>query len=247
MSEADVQAIHELLKRCTPEEEREVFLGLRKRHTIHELETLMGASAETILEALHRASELTRWMLRGVIADAAFRTNVVPRLADHGWEDDTPEGNFAFDYRLRDRLGPITVQVKLQRSNRFGVPVVASGEPYDMGEQVHVVETQKTRTGNEGGAKTRPYKYGEFDVLAVSMQPYTKRWDTFKFTLGRWLLAEGESNQEIAKKQPVAMKPSEFWTEDFNEAASWFHSEDHGKRITKRKAARRSAAKKRAR
>lgn len=52
-----------------------------------------------------------------------------------------------------------------------------------------MTETQKTRTDNDGdGEKTRPYRYGEFDVLAVSMQPSTGKWDRYMYTLGRWLL-----------------------------------------------------------
>lgn len=234
MSEADVRAIRDLLRRCTPDEERGIFQELRTRHTIHEFEDKMGASAETILEAVHRAPELTRRMLRGVIADAAFRTEVIPQLADRGWGDDTPEGNFAYDYRLRDRSGPITIQVKLQRSER-GRARVDQGRPYGMGNQVYIVETQKTRTGTTGDNKTRPYRYGEFDVLAVSMQPSTKRWDRFKFTLGRWLIPKNGSTTEIGTLQPVAIDddPDEFWTEDFSQVAAWFRSPPDDKRMAK--------------
>ena len=37
-----------------------------------------------------------------------------------GWRDVTAEGNYAYDYRMDDGDGPITVQVKLQRSERAG-------------------------------------------------------------------------------------------------------------------------------
>ena len=171
-----------------------------------------------ILEAVHRAPELTRRMLRGVIADAAFRQFAVRALAESGWRDVTPVGNFAYDYVLEDGTGAVTVQVKLQRSER-GAPVVKRGERFGFGETVHIVETQKTRTGSDGeDNQTRPYRYGEFDILAVSMQPSTAKWDRYMYTLGRWLLP-GRNKGEMATLQPVAMSPSEFWTDDFRIAA----------------------------
>ena len=102
MSEENLAAIRALLAQCSPEEQATLFRELRTRHRIHEFEEVIGASAEMILEAVHRAPELTRRMLRGVIADAAFRLLVVPQLAKSGWRDMTPIGNFAYDYMLDD-------------------------------------------------------------------------------------------------------------------------------------------------
>ena len=179
-------------------------------------------------------------MLRGVIADAAFRQFAVRALVESGWRDVTPGGNFAYDYMLDDGAGAVTVQVKLQRSER-GAPVVKRGERYGFGEVVHIVETQKTRTGTDGDDNlTRPYRYGEFDILAVSMQPSTAKWDRYMYTLSRWLLP-GRNAGEMATLQPVAMTPNEFWTEDFKTAAQWFRAQDAGKRMTDTS----SAAKKR--
>lgn len=210
-----------------------LFRELRERHVIHEFERIIGAPAEMILEAVHRAPELTRRMLRGVIADAAFRTFVVSALEAEGWRDVTPEGNYAYDYKMDDGGGPITVQVKLQRSAR-GAPVVKSGERYGFGDDVFLTETQKTRTGTDGGDnQTRPYRYGEFDILAVSMQPSTGNWDRYMYTLGRWLL-QGKRAGEIATLQPVAKLPNEFWTGDFRIAARWLRTDDSGKRLADR-------------
>ena len=230
VSEARLATIRELLAQCSPEEQAALFRELRTRHVIHEFEEIIGAPAEMILEAVHRAPELTRRMLRGVIADAAFRQFTVRSLAESGWRDVTPAGNFAYDYKLDDGAGPVTVQVKLQRSER-GTPVVKRGERFGFGEFVHIVETQKTRTGTDSADnKTRPYRYGEFDVLAVSMQPSTAKWDRYLYTLGRWLLP-GRNVAEIATLQPVAMNPNGFWTDDFRTAAQWLRTEDGGKRM----------------
>lgn len=230
MSEADVDAIRELLQRCSSEERNALFHALRREFQLHEFEKVIGAPAEMILEAVHRAPELTRRMLRGVIADAAFRMNVVPALHEKGWLDVTPEGNFAYDYKLNDAAGPITIQVKLQRSEK-GRPVVKAGSRYGFPGEVFITETQKTRTGNDGdGEKTRPYRYGEFDVLAVSMQPSTGEWTRYMYTLGRWLI-QGKTPGEIATMQPVTMTSSDFWTDDFPVVASWFRASDNGKRL----------------
>lgn len=231
VSEAALVAIRELIAQCTPEEQAALFLELRARHRIHEFEEIIGAPAEMILEAVHRAPELTRRMLRGVIADAAFRQFVVVPLAVAGWRDVTPVGNFAFDYKLDDDQGAVTVQVKLQRSER-GVPVVRRGERYGFGDSVHIVETQKTRTGTDGEDNlTRPYRYGEFDILAVSMQPSTGKWGRYMYTLGRWLLP-GRNPGEMATLQPVAIGANDFWTNDFVTATRWFRTEHDGKQMT---------------
>lgn len=250
MREEALRDVRELLARCTPEERAVIFKELRAAHPIHPYEEVVGAPAEMILEAVYRAPELTRRMLRGVIADAAFRTFVVAALAKRGWQDVTPDGNFAFDYSVDDGQGPITVQVKLQRSER-GAPVVKDGKRYGFDGEVFITETQKTRTGTDGDEnQTRPYRYGEFDVLAVSMQPSVGKWDSYMYTLGRWLLP-GKAAGEMATLQPVTKAPSEFWTDDFEIAARWLRAADGGKRMrdssslrTAAKRKQRSAAKK---
>lgn len=231
MTENNFDAIKRLLAGCTDEERRAVLREIRQTVQLHQLEVDFGAPAEVILEAIHRAPELTRRMLRGVIADAAFATMVVPRLRELGWSDVTPEGNFAFDHALADAHGRVTVQVKLQRSER-GKPVITTGLKYGLAAEMFMVEPQKTRSGQRrtnGGAdtddssKTRPYRYGDFDVLAVSLQPSTGDWSRFRYTVADWLLP-GKGANEIATYQPVAMSPDEDWTDDFSEVARWFRA-----------------------
>lgn len=229
MSNPNLESVRALIAQCSPEEQETLFRELRQRHLIHEFEQVIGAPAEMILEAVHRAPELTRRMLRGVIADAAFRTFVVPAVEPQGWQDVTPVGNFAYDYMMQDAQGKVSVQVKLQRSEK-GAPVVKAGARFGFEGDVYITETQKTRTGNDGEEKTRPYRYGEFDVLAVSMQPSTGKWDRYMYTLGRWLLP-GKGENEMATLQPVSMTPNGFWTDDFATVAAWFRAEDGGKRM----------------
>jgi hypothetical protein len=230
MSEETLNTVRALLAQCTPEERAAVFRELRASHAIHPYEAAVGAPAEMILEAVHRAPELTRRMLRGVIVDAAFRTFIVAALEGHGWRDVTPEGNFAYDYCVDDGQGPIRIQVKLQRS-ASGAPVVKDGKRYGFEGEVFMTETQRSRTGTDGAAnQTRPYRYGEFDMLAVSLQPSTGTWDSYMYTLGRWLLP-GKTAGEVATLQPVAKVAGEFWTPDFQIAARWFREADGGRRM----------------
>lgn len=230
MADQDLDAIRQLLERCSADERHALFREMADSHNIHEYEKIVGAPAEMILEAIHRAPELTRRMLRGVIADAAFAKFIVPGLAKTGWTDVTPEGNFAYDYKMRDHVGDITVQVKLQRSE-LGKPAERRGARYGFAEMVYLCETQKTRTGTDDkDEKTRPYRYGEFDILAVSMQPSTGRWDRYMYTVGKWLL-KSKSENEIAVMQPVEKVPNSFWTDDFDVAATWFRSVYGDKRI----------------
>jgi hypothetical protein len=232
MTTETLQIIRDLLKKCTSAERTKLFEELREGQIIHPYEKVLGASAETILEAIHRAPELTRRMLRGVVADAAFSEFVVPALKPLGWRDTTPDGNFSYDYVLTDAKGPITVQIKLQRSEK-GAPVKKSGKPYGFNEDVYFVETQKTRGGLDGEKKkTRPYKYGEFDLLAVSLQPSTGQWNRYTYTVGNWLIASAEPN-EIATMQPVTIGGSEYWTDNFSIAADWFRSNRDSKRLRK--------------
>lgn len=229
MNSKKLDQVRALISDCSAAEQEALFRELRQHHAIHEFERVIGAPAEMILEAVHRAPELTRRMLRGVIADAAFRTFVVPAQAQKGWRDVTPEGNFAYDYLMEDALGKLSVQVKLQRSEK-GAPVVKPGTRFGFEGDVFITETQKTRTGSAGDEQTRPYRYGEFDLLAVSMQPSTGKWDRYMYTVGRWLLP-GKGENEMATLQPVSMTPSNFWTDDFSTAATWFRDGDGGKRM----------------
>jgi hypothetical protein len=235
--------ISEILAGCSESERRELFQALLATEQVHKLETMLKAPATVILEAIHRAPELTRRMLRGIIADAAFARYTIPSIQASGWRDVTPPGNFAFDYLVEDATGQISVQVKLQRSeNQEAVITVArkakgrSKSKWVIGPGMYTVETQRTRGGKKKRSdvsetsediQTRPYRFGDFDVLAVSLQPSGKPWSAFRYTVAGWLLP-GIDSTTLAVMQPVPMQPNADWTDDFNEVAKWFRS-----RITK--------------
>ena len=167
--------ILDLLEQCSVEERREVFGYLRKEFPIHSLEADLNTQAEVILEAMARSSDLTMRGIRGIIAEAAFLVDVLQKLG--GWRTVEIVGDAAYDFLIEDTVGLVSIQVKMQRRQK-GVPLVRGGK--------FVVETQRTRTGRDpAGGATRPYRFGEFDILAVSLHPSTNDWTTFAYTVGR--------------------------------------------------------------
>lgn len=86
---------------------------------------------------------------------------------------------------------------------------------------IHVVEVQKTRGGEIDGKKTRPYRFGDFDILAVNLHPSTGHWERFAFTVGSWLLPRKGDATLIEIMQPVAVTPDEYWTDDLGRCIEW--------------------------
>ena len=209
----EFERIKAILDSCDPALRERVYLYLQSGRSPHPIEVQLGTSAEVILDALGRAAELTTRMFRGMIAEAAFDIDVVRCLS--GWKSEPMEGNLSYDFRLADKLGTLRIQVKLQRSVRQQ-PLMAAG--------FYVVETQRTRGGldRSTGGPTRPYRFEEFDILAVCMQPSCGRWDRFYYTVTSWLQPARTEPGLIATLQPVAPEPNCDWTDDFGTAITWF-------------------------
>ena len=117
--------------------------------------------------------------------------------------------------------------MKLQRKER--------GEPKEYAARSHaslkcppgtmyVVEVQKTRSGERGGQKTRPYRSGDFDILAVNLHPATGDWERFAFTVGTWLLPRKADPNLIEIFQPVPIAGDDFWTDDLKQCIQRFLS-----------------------
>lgn len=219
------------LQTCPQEERDKVFAALRAHVSLHPLEQTLHTRAEVILEAINRAGGLTLRMIRGVIAEAAFDIEVAAKLV--GWQRLPVVSGASYDVNLRDALGEVRVQVKLQRS-QAGVPMPARKAVRTWSDQLFVAETQKTRAGTrrspKGAAKppastsTRPYRFGEFDVLAVSMYPLAGRWDHFMYCVGTWLIPDVHDSSLVFKYQPVSPTPNADWTDDFMTAVNWWRA-----------------------
>jgi hypothetical protein len=221
MTNASAEEILQLLQSCTIEQRRRVFGELRREFSIHPLEEELNIRAEIILESIARAGGLTLRMIRGVIAEAAFEIEVVNKL--EGWADVTPEGELPYDFKLDDGNGPVTIQVKLQRS-KGGHPARANEGYVRFSPDMYLIEPQKTRKGEVGGESTRLYRFGEFDILAASMQPSTNDWSSFTYTVGDWLLPDTRDETRLLKFQPIPMEPNDDWTDDFETCVSWLRS-----------------------
>ena len=96
---------------------------------------------------------------------------------------------------------------------------------------MYVVETQRTRGGKDATTQedTRPYRFGEFDILAVSMHPSTNNWADFMYTVADWLVARPENSNLLLKFQPVARTPNDVWTDSFETCVAWFCSKERRK------------------
>ena len=88
-----------------------------------------------------------------------------------------------------------------------------------------LVETQKTRGGIDIITKenTRPYRFNEFDNLAVSMQPSTEKWISFMYTVANWLLPQEGDPKKMFKFQPVSPIANNDWTDNFETCVSWMN------------------------
>lgn len=219
-----VEEIRKLLASFTSIQREIIFKELRKEFNIHPLEAKLVTQAEIILEAINKDDKgLTFRMMRGVIAEAAFQIEVISKLEN--WVDVTPVGDLSFDYLLEDDKGEISVQVKLQRSKDFK-PMYANKAYKRFSSKLFVVETQKTRGGIDATTKedTRPYKFGEFNILAVAMQPSTNSWSSFMYTVSDWLLPNEYDKSRILKFQPVSRIVNEDWTDNFLTCVEWLRS-----------------------
>lgn len=185
---------------------------------IHPLETKWKTTAEAVLEAIDQSSDLTQRGIRGILAEATFRTLIVPQWSPR-WAQVPVLGDGAFDVMLRDATGDVRIQVKLQRREK-GIPKLFKG-----GSGTYVVETQRTRNGTRtdavAGTKpqaTRPYRVDEFDVLAVCLQPLTGDWRDFIYCAVVDLITRPADPELLAVMQPIQTEDSPFWSHDIEHA-----------------------------
>jgi hypothetical protein len=209
----------------------------------HPLEKEWDIDGDTILSAIRRSSDLTKRGVRGIIAEAVFETSVIPTIEGSSWENSDIEGNLSYDALFKKGKLSARVQIKLQRMES-GRPKLYYPKHYDEGS-LYVVEVQKTRSGKTRAKQplqgsdasievttsvseeTRPYRFGDFDILAVNMHPSSGNWKSFRYTLASWLLPR--SNQALIDVlQPVAAVPNELWTDELKTCLSWFElGEEH--------------------
>jgi hypothetical protein len=219
-----VDEIKTLLDNCSEEEQGLLFQYLRRKFLIHPLEKQFNAPAELILESISRSPDITQRGVRGIIAEAAFKQYVIDNLA--GWQDITPAGDSSsYDFLLDAGISQIRIQVKMQRL-KAGKPMAAKEGYRFLSPDKFVVETQRTRGGidKKTSSDTRPYKFGEFDILAVSMHPSCGNWSCFLYAVADWLLPRKDAPDLLLKFQPVPRNANDEWTDDLVQCIEWFRS-----------------------
>jgi hypothetical protein len=229
----EVEEVKRLLDRMNEQQRRTILGYLRSLLPAHRVEERLMISSEGILDALDRAGDFTFRMIRGVFAEAAFATDVLPTISER-WRLLPIVGDRPFDFWLTDipvdvtpaeslPFAAVRLQVKMQRS--VGKRPLHANEvwrtrvawPADH----YVVELQKSRKGQKRGVSTRPYHFDEFDLVAVSLGPARGRWGAFIYTVARWLLPDPANPANVLLYQPVAPHDNDCWTTDFNRAVEW--------------------------
>ncbi len=221
MSIDDIRA---LLRGLNDLERHAVLQALRHefRTVIHPLELAWNTTAEAILEAIHSAPDLTQRGVRGILAEATFRTTVVPEQLTR-WRSVPFQGERPYDVLLDDSNCTLKIQVKNQRRER-GSAKIDNKLSKHCGFPVYVVETQRTRNGQsqaEDGSTsaTRPYRFGDFDVLAVCLQPSSNSWKDFIYCPAHLLLPRPDQPTQLKVMQPIFCNDGNGWTRDFEQAA----------------------------
>lgn len=230
-----------LLMKLSEEEKIALLQELRSQFPIHPLEQKWNISAEFVLEAISRSQDITKRGVRGIIAELAFSTYILEPIQDL-WKEETITGDQPYDAKLSGTIKGKTVEILIQTKNQRalkGSPLRPTQTAIAQNPELKdwfVAETQKTRTGkkkksktNEAGdveieeIDTRPYRYGEFHILSVCMQPSTNEWSDFMFTPAQTLLHSPKSKDLIATLQPVAPAKSKLynWTPDLLECIDW--------------------------
>ena len=149
----------------------------------HDLETLYGVSAATILD----------------IIESNFRLGVAVRgsVAEHHLGNLLDGDQCVARYEAIDQDGMPDFRVWLDDGRELTIECKnALSETYSDGDAK--VETQKTRDSGAG----RKYSYDAFDIVAACMFPVTKRW-TFKFKWARDLTPWTKDSTKIGAIQRI--------------------------------------------
>ncbi len=244
-----------LIDECSDEQRAVILEYLKSRLPQHPLEREWGVGADIILSAIARSSDLTKRGVRGIIAEAIFEKHVLTGLRD--WEASAVTGNPTYDFLISSKTQKgqqVRIQVKLQRMERQR-PMLAPKRRFP-GEDMYLVEVQKTRGGIDlqTNEQTRPYRFGDFDILAVNMHPSTRDWNRFLFTPANWLLPRAENAALIDIFQPVPLVANNCWTDRLEQCLQWAASREQKRifevaegpsRARKRKAKKNKRAKRR--
>ena len=220
MDSETLEALRAQVRALSQEEKRLLYQHLKREVDPHTLELEWDIDGDYILTAIQLAPDITRRGVRGILAEAKLGTDVITMLEEKGWREVVATTDQPYDYLIEDAQGSVKIQVKNQRREK-GEPLTAKSR--FKRPDYYIVETQKTRSGKDKeGETTRAYRFDEFDILAVCLQPSTGSWNDFLFTVARWLLPSDKNPNWIGTYQPVPQGKNEVWTDDLEVAIQWF-------------------------
>lgn len=219
--------------------DRKLFLDeIRTIQPIHSLEKEWNITAEFVLEAIARSQDITKRGVRGIIAELAFSEYILKKMNPPWVETQNLGADLAYDSELINGTKKIHIQTKNQRLVK-GIPLGPTKTAIKFNPELEgwfIAETQKTRTGKKKKSKdendpnaeieevlTRPYRFGEFHILSVCMQPShpQKSWKSFMFCPALALIPSAKDPAIIATFQPVPPSPMYCWTDDLQQCIDW--------------------------
>lgn len=208
--------ISKILEKLSSAEKQILLTEIRKEIPIHHLEKDWNISAEFVLEAIYRSQDITKRGVRGIIAELCFSHYIIePFTNEFEWKSIPLVGDLAYDSLLEHYSGKkIKIQIKNQRVAK-GIPLLATAQAKKKFLEYPgwwIAECQKTRNGtDESGSATRPYRFGEFDILAVCLHPSTNDWSKFMFIDSSKLFPRATDKHLIDIMQPVAPTTQGNW------------------------------------
>ena len=248
---SNLDEIKSVLDRLSREELMQLAEYLRDKLPRHPIEQEWNIRAEVILDSIQRSQDITKRGVRGIIAECVFERAILPKTDGWVSVSEQGDLPYDFKIRS-EKHGDIRIQVKLQRMEKgqplaandqkrmfprecwiVEVQKTRSGEEFieetTTIKEMTVGQASTTPDDAEDKAaekqlkkKTRPYQFGDFDILAVNLQPSTGDWSKFMYTVASWLLERPKEPGLIEIMQPVAAISNDVWTDDLNTCIGWF-------------------------
>jgi hypothetical protein len=246
-----VLEIKSILDQLSPQELEHLTEYLRDKLPRHPVEQEWNIRAEVILDSIQRSQDITKRGVRGIIAECVFERSVLPKIVGWQQVPEQGDLPYDFKIRSekhsditiqvklqrmekgkplsaidQKRLFPGGCWIVEVQKTRSGEELAQEANNDEVSADVPSVgeasqEKKATVDVKNKGKSTRPYKFGEFDILAVNLQPSTGDWSKFMYTVASWLLERPREPALIAVMQPVAAIPNDVWTDDINTCISW--------------------------
>lgn len=179
---------------------------------VHELEDLLKAPANDIMEAILRGFR-AQVDVKGKLAEL-YLHRYLKGLMDGGiiqsmeWRDKDGLPDFAFEFKEKD----YQMECKNLRNEVYRTPVLS-----------YKVEIQRTRNSKDG-SNTRSYRVDHFDILAACTFNQTGKWD-FRFIRADDLEVVSDNPELLKIMQRVPTEIVDPWKKDLIDVLNSFEEE----------------------